>query len=65
MDLRMSERHFNSWIVQLANENLEDYRLGKEFQNYTMAIEMEVQTPINYKTGALCSLSEELKYIEP
>ena len=36
MDLKMSERDFNSWMIQLANENREDYRLGMELQNYTM-----------------------------
>ena len=30
VDLKMSERDFNIWIVQHANENLEDYRLGME-----------------------------------
>ena len=66
MALRMSERDFNSWMIQLANENREDYRLGMELQNYTMAIEMEVETPINFKTGdVLCLHSEELKDIEP
>ena len=44
----MSERDFNSWMVQLANENREGYRLGMELQNYTMAIEMEVETPLNF-----------------
>ena len=42
MDLKMSERDFNRWMIQLANENREDYRLGMELQNYTMAIEMAV-----------------------
>ena len=51
IDLRMSERDFNSWMVQLANENQEDYRLEMELQNYTMAIEMEVGIPINFKRG--------------
>ena len=66
MDLRMSERDFNSWMVQLANENRENYRLKMELQNYIMAIEREVDTPINFKAeGALCLHSEELKDIEP
>ena len=38
-------------MVQLANENREDYRLGMELQNYTMAIEMKVENHINFKTG--------------
>ena len=38
-------------MVQLANENREDYRLEMELQNYTMVVEMEVETPINFKTG--------------
>ena len=37
-----------------------------ELQNYTMAIEMAVETPINCEAeGALCSHSEELKDIDP
>ena len=37
-----------------------------ELQNYTMAMEMAVETPINYEAeGALCSNSEELKDIDP
>ena len=52
--------------MQLANENREDYRLGMKMQNYTMASEMAVETPINFKAeGALCSHSEELKDIDP
>ena len=31
-DLRMSERDFNSWMIQLANENREDYRLEMKLQ---------------------------------
>ena len=60
--LRMSERDFNSWLIQLANENRKDYRLGMKLQNYAMAIEMTVETPINCEAeGVLCSHSEELK----
>ena len=66
MDLKMSERDFNSWMIQLANENRKDYRLGMDLQNYTMAIEMAVETPINCEAnGALCSHSEELRNIDP
>ena len=50
-DLRMSERDFSSWLIQLANENREDYRVGMELQNYTIAMEMAVETPINYEAG--------------
>ena len=65
-DLKMSERDFNSWIIQLANENREDYRFGMKLQNYTMAIEMAVKTPLNFKAEeALCSHSEELTDIDP
>ena len=46
VDLRMSERDFNSWMFQLANENREGYRLGMKLQNYTMAIEMKVGIPL-------------------
>ena len=35
-------------MIQLANEYREDYRLGMELQNYTMAIEMEIENPIDY-----------------
>ena len=53
-------------MIRLANENRADYRLGMELQNYTMAIEMAVETPINCEAeGALCSHSEELKDIDP
>ena len=53
-------------MIQLANENRENYRLGMKLQNYTMAIEMAVETTIHFKAeGALCSPSEELKYIDP
>ena len=40
MELKMSECDFNSWMIQLANESREDYRLGMKLQNYTMAIEI-------------------------
>ena len=66
MDLKMSERDFSSWMIKLANKNREDYRLGMKLQNYTMAIEMAVETLINCEAeGALCSHSEELKNIDP
>ena len=48
VDLKMSERDFNSSMVQLANENWEDYRLGMELQNCTMAIGLEIENPIDY-----------------
>ena len=56
VDLKMSERDFNTWMVQLANENREDYWLGMELQNYIMAIEIKVETPINFKTGEGCPM---------
>ena len=46
IDLKMSERDFNSWMIQLANENREDYRLGMKLQNYTMLLRWQQKRPL-------------------
>ena len=68
VDLGIDERDFNAWLIQLANENKEDYRFGKELQYYTAAIEAEDAegTPISLIwVGPLVPHSEELKAIDP
>ena len=65
IELSMSERDFNSWMVQLANENWEDYRFGKELQIIPWLLRWKLKPPLILRRSALCSHSEELKDIEP
>ena len=42
VDLGMRESDFNSWLVQLANEDKASYRFGGELLHYTAAIDVDV-----------------------
>ena len=46
MYLRMSERDYYCWMIQLANENRKDYRLGMKLQNYTMLLYYTIIVPL-------------------
>ena len=41
VDLGMRESKFNSWLIQLSNENKASYRFECELLQYTAAIEVE------------------------
>ena len=41
VDLGMRESEFNSWLIQLSNENKASYRFGCELSHYTAAIEVD------------------------
>ena len=41
VDLGMRESEFNSWLIQLSNENKASYRFGCELLHYTAAIDVD------------------------
>ena len=44
--LWMRESDFNSWLVQLANEDKASYRFGGELLHYTAAIDVDDGGPL-------------------
>ena len=47
VDLGIREGEFNSWLVQLANENKASYRFRGELLNYTAATKVNDEETFN------------------